>query len=194
MYTSHKNILIPISQSLNTRNAVTRAMTGANPRQTTIHLVCLMRSWNPFILIHPSSAFERMLNDDLDSYLKALLNMMHWKDQIEKNYSGITVRIHLKKGFSWQSLMHRTIRKVGSGTIVFAAGQIRHWLGVWDYISLHLVALQTGCKILSIKSDAASGLFDNSLSKSATNHIPSPGDIESGAFCLHSFNSSPSHN
>src|SRR5580704_8842762 len=165
MHTSHKNILIPISQSLNTRNAVTGAMAGANPRQTTIHLVFLMRSWNPFIMIHASSAFERMLNDDLDSYLKALLNMMHWKDLIEKNYRGITVRIHLKKGFSWQSLMRRTIRKVGSGTIILAAGRKRRWLNVWNYISLRLLALQTGCKILAIKGDAASGLSDNTLSK-----------------------------
>jgi hypothetical protein len=194
MTTSHKNILIPIGQSLNTEEAVVEAMKLAKPRQSTIHLVCLMHSWNPFIMIRPSSAFQRMLNDDLDSYLKALINLMRWKDLIEKNCHGILVRIHLKKGFSWESLMQRTIEKVGSGTIILAAGPKRKWSYIWIYISLRLLAIKIGSTVLALKGRGMSVLPKNTLSIAQTNKIPGVGNKEIGAFYLRSFGQSLSQN
>jgi hypothetical protein len=130
MSSSIDNILIPIARSYNTQKAVAEATKLAKPWQTTIHLICLMRPGNPFQIARPASAFERMLNNDLDSYLKALLNLMHWKDLIEKSIPGIAVRIHLKAGFSWQSLIMRTSQKVGAGTIILAPWRVRHWFAI----------------------------------------------------------------
>jgi hypothetical protein len=111
-----------------------------------------------FLILRPASAFERMLNNDLDSYLKALLNLMHWKDLIEKRSPRVAVRIHLKAGFSWQSLMLRTSQKVGSGTIILAEGPVRHWLAIRSKISIRVLAQKTGCNILSLKAKTALGL------------------------------------
>ena len=46
MNTSHKNILIPISRTLNKEKAVAEAIKFAKPWQTTIHLVRLLMA-NP---------------------------------------------------------------------------------------------------------------------------------------------------
>jgi hypothetical protein len=168
------NLLIPVHHALNTQKAVAEAIKRAKPWQTSIHLVYLMRSWNPFIMIHPESAFERTLGDDLDAYLKALLNLMHWKELIEKTCPGITVRVHLKKGFSWQSLILHTTQKVGPGTIILASGPKRQWFSIRNFISRRLLALKTGCRICSIKTYALSGFTEKAeiLSTASTNKMP----------------------
>jgi hypothetical protein len=160
MSTSIDNILIPIAHSYNTQKAVTEATKLAKPWQTTIHLVSLMHPGNPFLILRPASAFKRMLNNNLDSYLKALLNLMHWKDLIEKSSPGVAVRIHIKAGFSWQSLILRTTQKVGVGMIILAPGTVRHWFAIRSTIPIHLLAQKTGCNILSLKAKTALGLSE----------------------------------
>jgi hypothetical protein len=154
------NILIPIPRSYNTQKAVAEAIKLAKPWQTTIHLVSLMRPRNPFLILRPACAFERMLNNDLDSYLKALLNLMHWKDLIEKSSPGVAVRIHLKAGFSWQSLILRTTKKVGSGTIILAEGPVRHWFAIRSKIFFRVLAQKTGCNVLSLKAKTPLGFSE----------------------------------
>ena len=141
MSTSVDNILIPIARSYNTQMAVAEATKLAKPWQTTIHLVSLMRPGNPFLIFRPASAFNHLRSvNNLDSYLKTLLNLMHWKDLIEKSSPGVAVRIHLKAGFSWQSLMLRTTQKVGTGLIILAPGPVRHWFAIRNTIPIHLLA------------------------------------------------------
>lgn len=169
----NNNLLIPIHPFLNTQKAVAEAMKRAKPWQTSIHLVCLMRSWNPLIMMHPASAFERTLNDDLDAYLNTLLNIMHWKALIEKGCPGVTVRVHLRKGFSWRSLVLHTTQKVGPGTIILASGPKRHWFSFRNFISMRILATQTGCQVCSIKTDAGTGLTKKAeiLATPSTNKI-----------------------
>jgi hypothetical protein len=193
MSSSIDNILIPVARSYNTQKAVAEATKLAKPWQTTIHLICLMRPGNPFLIVRPASAFERMLNNDLDSYLKALLNLMHWKDLIEKSSPGVTVRIHLKAGFSWQALIMRTSQKVGAGTIILAPCRVRHWFAICSTISLF--ARKTGCNILSIKDNMA---FERS-EKARTPHDPFPKkklgtDKRFAGFSLHTLHQSLSKN
>jgi hypothetical protein len=157
MNSSIDNILIPIARSYDTQKAVTEAMKLAKPWQTTVHLIFLKRSWNPFLIVHPAAAFERMLNNDLDSYLKTLLHLMHWKDLIEKSSPGVSVRIHIKKGISWQSLILRTTQNVGTGVVILAPGSVRHWFTLRLMIPIQVLAKKTGCKIISIKADQESG-------------------------------------
>jgi hypothetical protein len=160
MRSSTDNILIPIVRSYNTQKAVAEATKLAKPGQTTIHLISLMRPENPFLILRPASAFERMLNNDLDSYLKALVNLMHWKDLIEEKNRGVAVRVHLKAGFSWQSLILRTMQKVGAGMIILAPPPVKHWFAIRSAISIHLLAQKTGCNILSLKAKTALGLSE----------------------------------
>jgi hypothetical protein len=154
------NILIPISHAYNTQKAVAEVTKLAKRRQTTIHLVSLMRPANPFMILRPALAFERILNNDLDSYVKALLNLMHWKDFIEKSSPGVAVRIHLKAGFSWQSLLVRISQRVGPGTIILAPGPERQWFAINRKISIRLLAQKTGCNILFLKAKTALGLSE----------------------------------
>jgi hypothetical protein len=184
METHNNNILIPVHHSLNTQKAVAEAIKRAKPWQTSIHLVYLMRSWNPFIMIHRKSAFKWALSEDLDAYLKALLNLIHWKELIEKNCPGIPVRVHLKKGFSWQSLILYTTQKVGPGTIILASGQKRQWFSIRNFISSRLLALKTGCRVCSIRTHAVSGYTEKTeiLTTPSANKMPGVKYSEFSAF------------
>ena len=195
MSTSVDNVLIPIVRSYNTQKAVAEATKLAKPRQTTIHLVSLMRPGNPFLIFRPASAFKQMLNNNLDSYLKALLNLMHWKDLIEKSSPGVAVRIHIKAGFSWQSLILRTTQKVGTGVIILAPGPVRHWFSLRPIIPIHLLAKRTGCNILSLKAKTALGLSEKVeiLCNPLTKKLHSTNKRFAG-FTLHTFHQSLSKN
>ena len=174
MESYNNNLLIPVHHSLNTQKAVAEAIKRAKPWQTSIHLVYLLRSWNPFIMIHPASAYKRILGDDLDAYLKALVNLIHWKDLIEKNCPGIPVRVHLKKGFSWHSLILQTTQKVGPGTIILASGRKRQWFSIRNFISGRLLALKTGCRVCSIRAHTVLGYTEKTeiLPMPSANKMP----------------------
>jgi hypothetical protein len=195
MSSSIGNILIPIARTYNLQKSVSEAIKLAKPWQTTIHLVALMRPRNPFLIFRPASAFERMLNNDLDSYLKALINLMYWKDLIEKSSPGVAVRIHLKAGFSWQSLIMRTAQKVGAATIVLAPGPVRHWFDIRHKISIRLLAQKTGCNMLSVKAKKALGLSEKVeiLCSPLAEKLYRPNEIFAG-FYLHTFHHTLSKN
>jgi hypothetical protein len=149
MNASNDNILIPIARDFDTQKAMSEATKLAKPSQTTIHLVSSIRPGNPFSLFRPASAFERILNNDLDSYLKALLNLMYWKKFIEVNSPGVAVRVHLKAGLSWRSGIMRTVHKVGSGTIILVERPAIYWRTVVNRIFIRILTQGTDCKILS---------------------------------------------
>jgi hypothetical protein len=156
MNTSYDNILIPIEHSLITQKAVARGIELAKPWQSTIHLVYLLRSWNPISMLNPASSYEIMLQYRLDSYLKALINLMHWIDIIQKSCPGAGVRIHIKMGFSLQFIIFQTIQKVHAGVTIIASTSTKKWLSLRSKISANLLAQKTGSDILAIKTDLRS--------------------------------------
>ncbi len=149
MNASNDNILIPIARDFDTQKAVAEATKLAKSSQTTIHLVSSIYPGNPFFFFRPASAFERILNNNLDSYLKALLNLMYWKNFIEVGSPGVAVRIHLKAGLSWRSAIMRTVHKVGSGTIILVKRPAIYSRAVVNRLFIRILTQETGCKILS---------------------------------------------
>ncbi len=157
MNTCYDNIVIPVDQFLNTEKAIVRAMELAKPWRTTIHLVHLVRSWNLIRSDKSASAYGGMLDNDLDGYVKALLNLMHWKSIIECNGRGIAGKIHIRQGISLQSLVLLTTQKEQASLIIMACRQKRKWFSFGKNISARLLAQKSGCRILSIKTDVQAG-------------------------------------
>ena len=60
---------------------------------------------------------------------------MYWKNLIEKRGQGIAVRIHIRKAFSWGSLIMHTLQKVGNGSIIVASGPKRSWFPLSNLVS-----------------------------------------------------------
>ena len=190
MNTNYDNLLIPVDRSLNSQKAIAKALELARPWRATIHLVHLVRSWNPINIFKPEDAYGSILDLDIDGYLKALIDLMHWKDLIESSGNGIAVRLHIKRGFSLQSLVLRTIRKEKVRLVIMACHSKRKWFSLGNNISVIRLAQESGCRILSITTERQ-GEFDEEvdiLSKLQFKEKEKAGNVGfSGTFLKHFF-------
>ena len=137
-----------------------RAIDLARPWGAMIHLVQLRRSWN--LLEDTKSTFlkEEVPDEDLDRYIKVLLCLIHWKNRIERNSSGITVRIHYKSGISLQSLVIQTAQKEQLGLIILAFNPGMNWWLMGRGISPGRLTQKTGSNVLSIETKVKDGFSE----------------------------------
>jgi len=98
MDTYYENILVPVNDTLTTQKSVARAIGLASPGRSIIHLAQLIHTWNPFGRLTAPTAYEAGSKGALDSYIKTLLNLMRWKDLIEKQGHVAKVKIHIRRG------------------------------------------------------------------------------------------------
>ncbi len=158
MDSCYDNILVPIGETLRARKAVDRAMHLANPCRSIIHLAQLMPTSNPFARLRPATAYKIGSKDALDSYIKTLLNLMRWKDLIEKNGHINQVKIHIMRGPSMNSFIQDLTQRTQIDLIIFADDKTTKWLPGFLSASRNKLARETQCAVLSINSKKKHGI------------------------------------
>lgn len=158
MNSCYHNILVPIGNSLNAKKAVDKAMILANPCRSTIHLAQLMPAWNPFTRLVPATAYTAGSKDALDGYIKTLLNLMRWKDLIEKNGHVAQVKIHIMRGPSNYAFIRDLTQRTRIDLIIFANNQKSRWLPGVLSVSGNKIARESQCAVLSINSEKRRGI------------------------------------
>jgi hypothetical protein len=130
------NILIPISKGLDIQMAVTKALELAGPGGATVHLVHLIRPHKPFRMFRQLLGKKVIPINDLDGYLRILIDLIHWKKFIERKSSGITVKIHIKRGLSLRPFIAQIAKRERTGLIISAAHLKWGWFLKGENISV----------------------------------------------------------
>jgi nucleotide-binding universal stress UspA family protein len=146
----YNNILIPVDNTLNTKKAVEKAIALVNPAQSIVHLAQLINTWNPFAGLEDATAYEAGTKDALDSYIKALLNLLRWKDLIEKNGHNTKVKIHIKRGPSINLFIQDVTQRTAIDLIIIARDKTTRWLPAPYSRSGDRIARETRCSVLSL--------------------------------------------
>lgn len=158
MNSCYDNILVPIGNSIKVKKTVDKAMMLANPCRSTIHLAQLMPAWNPFTRLVPAAAYTAGSKDALDGYIKTLLNLMRWKDLIEKNGHIAQVKIHIMRGPSINAFIRDLTQRTRIDLIIFAKDEKRRWLSGVLPVSGNRIARESQCAVLSINSQKSRGI------------------------------------
>ncbi len=160
MDTSHNHILVPVDNALNTQKAVIKAIALASPGQSIIHLAQLIRTWNPFGRLVPAAAYKAGSQGALDSYIKTLINLMRWKDHLEKHCHIAQVKIHIMRGPSMSLLIQEVAQRTPIDLIIIARDKTRGWLPGAHPKSGARLARETHCSVLSLNTRKKRGVPD----------------------------------
>jgi nucleotide-binding universal stress UspA family protein len=158
MDTYYENILVPVNDTLTTQKSVARAIGLASPGRSIIHLAQLIHTWNPFGRLTAPTAYEAGSKGALDSYIKTLLNLMRWKDLIEKQGHVAKVKIHIRRGPSLNLFIQDLAWRTQVDLIVTTCDKTRKWLPGAHAGSGDRIARETQCAVLTLSTQKKRGI------------------------------------
>jgi len=158
MDTYYDNILVSVNGALTTQKSVARAIGLASPGRSIIHLAQLIHTWNPFGKLTAPTAYEAGSKDALDSYIKTLLNLMRWKDLIEKQGHITQVKIHIMRGPSFNFFIQHLVRRTPIDLIVITCDKTRKWLPGIQAGPGDRIARDTQCAVLALNTKRSRGI------------------------------------
>jgi len=130
------NILIPTGKRYDIQKAVEKAMELTKTEGTTIHLVHVLRSYGFSGMWKAAMRQNLLAGNKLDGYLKILIELSDWKNVIEKQAPEVTVKIHIKRGFSLQPLVAQIARNERAGVVISSGHLKRQWFTREENISV----------------------------------------------------------
>ncbi len=161
MDTSYNNILVPVGDALSTQKALARAITLAGPCRSTIHLAQLIHTRNPFARLKPATAYDAGSKDALDRYIKTLLNLMRWKDLVQKQAQIVLVKIHVKRGPSMDAFIKDLSQRTPIDLIIITNTKMRKWLSGAYAGPGDRIARETHCAVLSLNTQKKRGIRED---------------------------------
>jgi nucleotide-binding universal stress UspA family protein len=154
----YNNILLPVGNTPDTQKALARAITLASPCRSTIHLAQLIPTWNPFAKLAPATAYEARSKDALDRYIKTLLDLMSWKDLVQKKSHIVRVKIHIMRGPSMNKFIQDLARRMPLDLIITTNDKSRNWLSFANAGRGDQLARETQCAVLSLHTHKKRGI------------------------------------
>jgi nucleotide-binding universal stress UspA family protein len=158
MDTYYENILVPVNGALSTQKSVARAIGLASPGRSIIHLAQLIHTWNPFGRLTAPTAYEAGSRGALDSYIKTLLNLMRWKDLIEKQGHVAKVKIHIMRGPSLNLFIQDLALRTQVDLIIITCDKTRKWLPGAHAGPGDRIARETHCAVLTLNTQKKRGI------------------------------------
>jgi nucleotide-binding universal stress UspA family protein len=158
MDTYYENILVPVSNALTTKKSVARAIGLASPGRSIIHLAQLIHTWNPFGSLTAPTAYEADSKAALDIYIKTLLNLMRWKDLIEKQGHVVKVKIHIRRGPPLNLFIQDLVRKTPIDLIIITCDKTKKWLPGAHAGPGDRIARETQCAVLTLNTQKKRGI------------------------------------
>jgi nucleotide-binding universal stress UspA family protein len=158
MDTYYENILVPVNGALSTQKSVARAIGLASPGRSIIHLAQLIQTWNPFGRLTAPTAYEASSRGALDSYIKTLLNLMRWKDLIEKQGHVAKVKIHIMRGPSLNLFIQDLALRTQVDLIIITCDKTRKWLPGAHAGPGDRIARETHCAVLTLNTQKKRGI------------------------------------
>jgi nucleotide-binding universal stress UspA family protein len=158
MDTYYENILVPVNGALSTQKSVARAIALASPGRSIIHLAQLIHTWNPFGRLTAPTAYEAGSRGALDSYIKTLLNLMRWKDLIEKQGHVAKVKIHIMRGPSLNLFIQDLALRTQVDLIIITCDKTRKWLPGAHAEPGDRIARETQCAVLTLNTQKKRGI------------------------------------
>jgi nucleotide-binding universal stress UspA family protein len=158
MNSYYNNILIPVDNTLNTQKTLARAITLASPSRSTIHLAQLIHSWNPFARLAPATAYGANSKDALDRHIKILINLMRWKDLVQKQSHIAQVKIHIMRGPSMNLFIQDLAKRTPLDLIIITNDKTGKWLPGAHTGPGDQIARETHCAVLSLLNHKKRGI------------------------------------
>jgi nucleotide-binding universal stress UspA family protein len=154
----YNNILVPVDNEANAEKAVAKAMNLVRHGRSTIHLIQLIPTWNPFGKLMPATAYNTGLKGALNKYIQTLLNLMRWKALIEKQGHVAQVRIHIMRGPSLNLFIQALALRMPIDLIIITGHKTIRWLPGAHTGPGDRIARQTQCAVLSLNSQKKRGV------------------------------------
>jgi nucleotide-binding universal stress UspA family protein len=157
MLESFRTILLPVDLNGNTEIAVKKAMDLADPMDSTIHLLHVIKNIPNHSEITYGVTNRSVPEKRIRRYLEREEKMRQWKAVIEQAKPGIQVEIHLVNGRFIQNKIIEAASILGPQLIIIAKSSNRRWFSFLKTIEPGLLAEITNAAVLTVKPGAMNG-------------------------------------
>ncbi|HEY4147896.1 MAG TPA: hypothetical protein VGM41_03155 [Chitinophagaceae bacterium] len=151
MNASIKNILVITDFTSDRRTVIRKAASGiVNTEGMVVHLLYVVKTWNPFSRTELRPPFRGLLKGDIETYVRIITMLSEWKNDIEEVCPGSEVVIHIRKSFRVIPGILRSAKRINPDIAIIAKDPDNPFLSFMNSFSPGLLARKLPCRAIII--------------------------------------------
>lgn len=146
-----RNILVITDFTSDKRSVIRKAAAGiVDTEGMVIHLLYVVKTWNPFSAMELRPPFKRLLKGDVETYVRIVTVLREWKEDIEKACPGAEVVIHIRKSFRVIPAIIRATKRISPDIAIIAKDPGSPLMSFMKGFSPGLLAKRLPCQTIII--------------------------------------------
>ena len=148
------NILLVIDPISDKKITIKKVAGFINTLPSTVHLLCIVKSWHSFAGFEIKPPFKGTLKGDIETYVNKIIQLQEWRQAIEIACPGAQVKMHIQKSFWTIATIIRAAKALSPHVVIVNRGRRNRFFPFIRSFSPGRLAKKLSCRVITVNASS----------------------------------------